>query len=73
MSQRRAAAEHAAAEFHDKMRKEQYSGKSEWHATLTDGFAELRDRPKYGNQVGWHGRIRKDNSKAAKQTPRAGP
>jgi nucleotide-binding universal stress UspA family protein len=51
MSQRRAAAEQAAAEFHDKMRKEQYSGKSEWHATLTDGFAALRDRAKYADLV----------------------
>ena len=47
MKQRRAAAEQAAAEFHDKMRKEQYSGKSEWHATSTDGFAELRSRARY--------------------------
>jgi len=42
MNQRRAAAEQAAAEFRDKMKKEQYSAKSDWHATVNDGFHELR-------------------------------
>ena len=51
MNQRRAAAEQAAAEFADKMRKEQYSAKSEWHATINDGFYELRRRSLYADLV----------------------
>jgi nucleotide-binding universal stress UspA family protein len=51
MDQRRAAAERAAAEFHDKMKKEQYSAKSEWRATSDDGFFELKSRAKHADLV----------------------
>jgi nucleotide-binding universal stress UspA family protein len=51
MNQRRAAAERAAAEFHDKMKKEQYSAKSEWHARVDDGSFELKSRAKYADLV----------------------
>jgi nucleotide-binding universal stress UspA family protein len=49
MDQRRAAAERAAAEFHDKMKKEQYSAKSEWHASVDDGFLEIKNRANYAD------------------------
>jgi nucleotide-binding universal stress UspA family protein len=51
MDQRRAAARQAAAEFHDKAKKEQYSARSEWHAADDDGFSELKNRAKYADLV----------------------
>jgi nucleotide-binding universal stress UspA family protein len=48
---RRQASEAAAQEFRDKMRKEQYNGKSEWRATLADGFAALQFHAKYADLV----------------------
>lgn len=38
-----------AGEFADKMRKEQYTGKSEWRATIDDGFAALEFHAKYAD------------------------
>jgi nucleotide-binding universal stress UspA family protein len=51
MKQRQALSEKVAAEFRDKMRKEQYSGKSEWRATLDDGFAALEFHAKYADLI----------------------
>jgi nucleotide-binding universal stress UspA family protein len=51
MRQRRALSERAAAEFSDKMRKEQYVAKSEWRATLDDGLAALVFHAKYADLV----------------------
>jgi nucleotide-binding universal stress UspA family protein len=51
MRQRRLLAEKVEAEFRDKMRKEQYGGKSEWRATLDDGFAALEFHAKYCDLV----------------------
>jgi nucleotide-binding universal stress UspA family protein len=48
---RREASEQAAQEFRDKMRKEQYTGRSEWRATLDDGFAALQLHAKYTDLV----------------------
>jgi nucleotide-binding universal stress UspA family protein len=42
LNERRAAAEEAAQEFGERMRARRYSGKSEWRATIGDGFAALR-------------------------------
>ncbi|HYX63766.1 MAG TPA: universal stress protein [Burkholderiales bacterium] len=50
-AQRHAASEEAAAEFRDKMQKEQYTAKSEWRATLDDGFAALELQAKYADLV----------------------
>lgn len=49
--QRRALAEIVAAEFRDKMQKKQYGAKSEWRATLDDGFAALEFHAKYADLV----------------------
>jgi nucleotide-binding universal stress UspA family protein len=48
---RREAAAAAEQEFRDKMSKEGYAAKSEWLATLGDGFAELQRRAKYADLV----------------------
>jgi nucleotide-binding universal stress UspA family protein len=51
IKQRRALSEKVAAEFRDKMQREQYGGKSEWRATLDDGFAALEFHAKYADLV----------------------
>jgi nucleotide-binding universal stress UspA family protein len=48
---RKEASEEAAQEFLDKMKKEQYTGKSEWRATLDDGFAALLFHAKYADLI----------------------
>jgi len=49
-SRRRLAAK-VEDDFRGKMHKEQYSGKSEWRATLDDGFAGLEVHAKYADLV----------------------
>jgi nucleotide-binding universal stress UspA family protein len=51
MKQRSALAATVAAEFRSKMQKEDYSAKSEWRATLDDGFAALVFHAKYADLV----------------------
>jgi nucleotide-binding universal stress UspA family protein len=51
LRQRREASRAAEEEFRDKMTKEQYTGKSEWRATLGDGFAELHLHARYADLV----------------------
>jgi nucleotide-binding universal stress UspA family protein len=51
MKQRRLLGERVAAEFRDKVRKEEYGAKSEWRATLDDGFAALELHAKYADLV----------------------
>ena len=51
LDERRAASEEAAREFHDKMKQARYDGKSEWHVTLTDGFAALVRYARYADLV----------------------
>jgi nucleotide-binding universal stress UspA family protein len=48
---RREASEEAEQAFRDKMSKEGYAAKSEWFATLGDGFAELQHRARYADLV----------------------
>ena len=51
VKQRRSLAAKAEDEFRGKMHKEQYTGKSEWRATLDDGFAALELHAKYADLV----------------------
>jgi nucleotide-binding universal stress UspA family protein len=51
LKQRRRLAAHAEDEFRGKMHKEQYTGKSEWRATLGDGFAALEFHAKCADLV----------------------
>jgi nucleotide-binding universal stress UspA family protein len=51
LKSRRGLAAKAEDEFRGKMHKEQYTGKSEWRATLYDGFAALELHAKYADLV----------------------
>lgn len=49
LDERRAASEEAALEFHDKVKR--YGARSEWHATLTDGYAALVHHARHADLV----------------------
>jgi nucleotide-binding universal stress UspA family protein len=51
LAERRAAADRAAREFHDKVAKERYAARSEWHDTLADGFEALVHHARHADLV----------------------